>query len=135
MLSTPACGSADLVCAVFGMLFISLFSVIAHVLQCFFTWNYIWRWIFQFFITTKAPKLFCLLVVWINVQWITAISLLQRKLRKQFLLMMETNHFHMVYLNLTLQCQHFHLPLINNELFCLEVCFLLVTRVDISVKT
>jgi len=104
--STPACGSVDLVCAIFGILFISLFSLIAHALQCFFTRNYTWRWIFQFFIATNNPNLFCTLLVWINVKWITTISLLQRKLCKQFLLMMEANHCNMVYLNFTLQCQH-----------------------------
>jgi len=73
----------------------------------FFSRNYIWRWIFKFFIATEDLKLFCPLLIWINVKWITTISLLQRKLCKQFLLMMETNHFNMVYLNFTLQRQHF----------------------------
>jgi len=46
----------------------------------------------------KDPKLFCPLLVWINVKWITTIFLLQQKLHKQFLLTMETNCFDMVYL-------------------------------------
>jgi len=41
--SIPACDSVDLVCAELGILFISLFSLIAHVLQCFCTRNYMWR--------------------------------------------------------------------------------------------
>ena len=42
----------------------------------------------------------------------------------------------MVYLNFTLQCQHFDIFLsLTNEILCLEVGFLLVTGVDINVKT
>jgi len=76
-----------------------------------FTRNDIWRWTFQFLLATKDLQLFCTLLLWMNVKWITTISLLQQKL-KQFLLMMETNCFNMVYLNFILQCQHFHLSLL-----------------------
>jgi len=73
----------------------------------FFTRNYIWIWIFQFLIATKDPQVFCPLLVWMNIKWITTVSLLQWKLLKQFFLMMETNGSDMVFLNFTLQCQHF----------------------------
>jgi len=105
--STLPFGSVDPpVCAELGISFISLFSLTAHA-AVFFTWNYIWRWIFQFLIATKDPQLFCPFLVWMNIKWITTISLLQWKRLKQFFLMRETHGLDMVYLHFTLQCQHF----------------------------
>jgi len=133
--STPACGSVHLVGAELGILFISLFSLIAHVLQCFFTRNYIWRWIFQFLIATKVLKLFCPLFVWINIKWITTISSLQWKFLKQFLLMMETDCFDMVYLILLSNADILISSCLTSEILCFVACFFLVTRVDINAKT
>ena len=111
------------------------YSVWSHMCcSVFFTRNYIWRWIFQFFIATKDPQLFCPLLLWINVELITIISLLQWKLPMQLLLMMKTNRFNTVYSNFTLQCQHLNHNSENSEIFWLEVCFFLVTGVDINVK-
>jgi len=103
----------------------------------FFTRNYIWRLIFQFLVATKTQdlQLFFLLLAWMNVQRYTTISLLQWKLFKQFLLMLGTNCFGMVYFNFNLQCQHFDIFLFYQWNILLVLCFFLVTRVDISVKS
>jgi len=93
-----------------------------------------WKWIFQFLVASKGPQLFCPALVWMNVNWITTISLLQWKLLTQFLLMMEINCF-MVYFNFTLQCQHFDIFLFYQWNILVSGTVFLVTGVDISVKT
>jgi len=70
-----------------------------------------------------------------NIKWITQISLLQQKLLQQLLLMIKTNCIDIVYLILLRNVNILIPSSLTSKIFCLVICFFLVTGVDISVKT
>jgi len=132
---TPAFGSVGLsICAELGISFISLFSLITHVLQCF-SLGITFGGGFSVSHSYKGPAIILSFACLDECQMDHSNFFVAMKTSEAILTHDGNNCIDVVYLILLRNAKILISSSLTSSIFCLVICFFLLTGVDISVKT